>query len=1483
MKSMRAVLSIVGPIESVRRMLALAVALQRKGHAPVVVLSPEYAAIAARVHVPAISLSGLNHAQLSADARQAELPLEALTAAALDISRSLADLCLNADVLIGTSGQPACNLVHQTLSIPYVTVRGPGEWAGHADVNARASLVMDECRRQAGLPLKEGTATTCNSTRLALVAMNRSLLPESKKEPPSAIVGFFHPLHGAAEHVAENHVEVKRFFDAGPPPVVVLLETQEELEAMVPFLHKPILANRYRFVIQHPRPPFSCGFHNETLKGLSGNSSGNDVRGITAGVQHICGTDFVPQSLLHKAALIVHRGGAESSVTAFQAGIPMIVMPRTAEQFAWAELAKSRGVTRHILPYEHVTAERMAAAIQGTLTLPEYAASAAALAAAMEHDDGVAAAVELIEELVSRREHTAASQPLPSRHEEVPALVRCERQPDFPLSFAQQRLWFLDQLAPGNPAYNMPLSLRLRGPLDVEALHRSLTELVKRHESLRTIFVSSTDGPVQKISHVMEVGFQRLDVTSLTNEHREAEALRIACNEAGQPFDLSSGPLFRSKLLKLDAEDHVLLLTAHHIVCDGWSVFILLRDLTEMYEAYVKGTSPRLPDLALQYVDYTVWQRKWLQGPVLEQQLEYWRRQLEGLATLNLPTDHPRTAQIGSRAARVQLHIESAMLLQIKELCRQEKTTLFTALLTAWQVLFAKYSGQPDVAVGTAIANRIRKELERVVGFFVNSLVLRTRLDGDPTLVEALRRAREVALAAYRNQDVPLEKLAQELQPDREAVQTPFFQTMLILENIEDTLFQLHGLQVSAFGPAYDSAAFELTLAFRERQDALSGEILYMPELYDPETIQQMARHWRRVLKEMALRTELKMDELSLLEEAERRQLLVEWNGTASAWPQLCVHELIEKQAALTPGKCALEFEGRTLTYRDLNESANQLGRWLQKSGVRREDKVAILLERRLEILVVILGIWKAGAAYVPLDPGYPAERLVYMLEDSKAGLVISEPQMLERLPHDAAVIDIEKDWGQITKLPRESPAVAVFPMNLAYTIYTSGSTGKPKGVEITHNSVVNFLTAMQINLAPGPQDVYLALTPLSFDIAGLELYLPLCTGGAIKLLSRTDSQDAFRLMQRISEGATLVQATPSTWQMLLDAGWSSTREQKILCGGEALTMELAKRLTRQSGRVWNMYGPTETTIWSLMQSLGPDDTQVLIGRPVANTEVHVLDKNMSLQPVGVAGELYIGGAGLARGYAHRPDLTAERFVPNPFSSSGGDRLYSSGDRVRWRLDGRLEFLGRVDQQVKIRGHRIELGEIESVLDGCPLVRQSVVVCREDHPGGQQLVVYVVAKAGMQASTEELMKFATKRLPPPMVPSVTVWLEQFPLTPSRKVDRKRLPKPQPTEEGPKIPPRNRNEEILCHVWSEVLRRDRIGVTENFFQLGGHSLLAAQVSTRLRSLHQIELPLRVIFDHPTIAGLATWLSEAQNAEEKVPPLMRVSRKIAIKKS
>jgi len=1481
---MRAVLGALGAFEVVSPILALGLALQRRAHEVVLALSPEHTGRAEQLRLPAISVPDFSPLNSATGIGYARSSVESAATVLSEMYRKLIDVCHNADVLVAMPDHPVYRMTHETLSIPYVAMRVVGQQASDNGLDGQLNASMlNEFRKQAGLPLlNDPSIATRSSRHLALLIASRFLLPGPDEECFSKTVGFF-DLEDEIDQcgigqceIDQRDVALEEFFAAGKPPVVVMVQDQEECDAMIPLLHK-LLNQNCRAIFQLPDASW-LGSGATQLQFFSNHRPGKGLPESPCGA--ICFTSFVPRNLLRRAAIILHHGGPGASVSAFRAGVPAIIMPRTAEQFVWAELAKSKGCIRNILPHEHVTADRLSAAIQGTLASPQYGASASTLAAQMESEGGVATAAELIEEFISSLTTASGSGPAMLDYREAPPLARVERGNDFPLSFAQQRLWFLDQLLPGTRDYNMPLSLRLTGTLNVQALCRSLADLVKRHESLRTTFVSSAEGPVQKIAPVLEVELERVDLSGLSHQQGEAEALRLARAEAEQPFDLFRGPLLRTNLLKLDERHHVLLLTVHHIVCDGWSVSILTRELSVMYEAYVNGDPARLLELSVQYVDFTLWQRKWLQGPALETQLEYWRRQLQGVATLDLPTDYPRKADVSYRGARVELQLESGLLLQLRKVCRQEQTTLFAVLLAAFQLLLAKYSGEQDVAVGTAIANRTCKELEGVVGFFVNTLVMRTRLGGNPSLLEALRRTRQVAMEAYRNQDVPFEKLAQELQPARTQGHSPFFQTMLVLENLEKSSFKLHGMEVTSFGPAHDSAKFDLTLALRERQGAMAGEIVYASELYDSETIQRMAGHWRRILEEMVRRPDLKIDELSLLEESERRQLL-QLNCTAREFSRRCVHELIEEQVVRSPDAPALEFEGHTMTYRDLNRFANGLSRYLQAYGVRLEDKVAIFLDRGPEMLVAILAVWKAGAAYVPLDPSYPVERLGYMLEDSRARVMISQQQLSERLDHGTHVIDIARHWGEIKTLGLEEHSSTVYPANLAYMIYTSGSTGRPKGTEISHRALVNFLTAMQRSLDVRPCDVYLAETPLSFDIAGLELYLPLCAGARVKLVNRTESIDAFQLARRISEDATFVQATPATWQMVLDSGWKNTRELKILCGGEALTVELARRLMEQSSQVWNMYGPTETTVWSLMQPLRPDDDRVLIGRPIANTEIYVLDENMLCQPVGIAGELYIAGAGLARGYWRRSDLTAEKFVPDPFSNSGGERMYRTGDRVRWRLGGSLEFLGRIDDQVKVRGHRIELGEIESVLGECPLVRQAAVVCREYQPGEKRVVAYVVAHDGMEPSTPELMKFARKSLLEHMIPSATVWLDELPMTPNRKIDRKSLPKPQPVSESSYTAPRSREEEILQSVWSELLKRERIGVTENFFELGGHSLLAVQLVTRLRALYQVELPLRVIFDCPTIAESAVWLTNAKSADAKSPPLVRVRRKAAVK--
>jgi amino acid adenylation domain-containing protein len=1094
---------------------------------------------------------------------------------------------------------------------------------------------------------------------------------------------------------------------------------------------------------------------------------------------------------------------------------------------------------------------------------------------------------------------------------QAPALVAVERSGELVLSYAQQRLWFLDQLEPGSSAYNIPAAVRLQGALDVEALEQSFAEVSRRHESLRTRFAVLAGVPVQVIDEAGEFRLLVTDLSELEEDEREAEAHRVARAEAQQPFDLAVGPLFRARVLRLGAEDHVLLCTMHHIVSDGWSMGLLIKELTSLYEAFTQGQPSPLAELTIQYADFAQWQRGWLQGEVLERQLNYWKQQLGGApAALELPTDYVRPAVQSFRGAHQPLQLAAELTEALKELSRREGVTLFMTVLAGWQLLLSRYSGQADVVVGTAIAGRNRAETEALIGFFVNTLVLRTDLSGDPSFVGLLGRVREVALGAYAHQDVPFEKLVEELQPERDLSRSPLFQVLLLLQNAPQTATQLRGLELSAVGGAGAGEAttvkYDLTLELTETGGGLVGTLGYNVELFQAETISRMVRHLELLLETVVQQPEQRLSELELVSAGEREQLLVQWNETAAEYAaEQCIHELFEAQVARTPEAMAVVYEGEQVSYRELNERANQLAHYLKSLGVGPEVLVGLCVERSVAMMVGLLGILKAGGAYVPLDPSYPQERLAYMLADAKVPVLLTQEALLPALPPLAVkTFCLDSEWALTEGHSTANPCASATPNNLAYVIYTSGSTGHPKGVQIAQRGVVNLLEAMRHlqrtppwsavtghRFGPTPSvssdrglnsdDVLLAVTTLSFDIAALELFLPLLVGARLVVVSRETAADGAQLRLRLdTSGATVMQATPATWRLLQEAGWTGTAGLKIWCGGEALLPALGQQLRELGTEVWNLYGPTETTIWSSAHEVTEVDAagpSVSIGRPLANTQMYVLDGQLRPVPVGVLGELYIGGDGLARGYLGQAGLTAEKFVPHPFAE-GGERLYRTGDLARYLGTGALEYVGRVDQQVKVRGYRIEVGEIEVALNAHKAVREAVVVARAGADGEKRLVAYVVTE-GVQS--RELQQHLSSRLPGYMVPQAFVQLEALPLTPNGKVDRRALPEPELGRAelgGAYVAARTPSEEVLAGIWATVLRLEQVGVYDNFFALGGHSLLATQVMSRVREAFTVEVPVRALFEHPTVQALAIVIDEAKLSEGglAVPPIVRVSR-------
>ncbi len=1079
---------------------------------------------------------------------------------------------------------------------------------------------------------------------------------------------------------------------------------------------------------------------------------------------------------------------------------------------------------------------------------------------------GLAAAVE-----AARREAAGLA---------APPLVPVPRDLPLACSFSQQRLWFLDQLLPGDPAYNIPVAVRFQGAMDLGALGLALGELVRRHEALRTTFAASRDGqPVQVVAPAPAVAVPPpvVDLRGLPAAVGEAEAFARLIAESVLPFDLGRGPLLRPYLFRLGDEDLLLYFAIHHIVCDGVSISILLRELVTLYGAGARGAgSPLrgLPPLPLQYADFAAWQRDWLQGETLARQVAYWRTQLAGApVVIELPTDRPRPAVQTSHGARRNFRLPAPLVKDLAALGRRERCTLFMTLQGVVNTLLGRYSGQEDVLVGWPIASRNRAELEGVVGFLANLLVLRTDLRGEPAFRQLLARVREAALGAYAHQDLPFEQLVEELRPERHLSHNPIFQVFFVLHQATSGGQGLPGLTVSV--PSIDNRTTrgDLLVSLSEAGDGLVGLMEYNTDLFDAATIERMIGHFANLLEAVLAAPDTAVAALPILGAEERRQIVETWNETAAPYPDRCVHQLFEAQVERSPGAVALIFEGEgeSLTYGELNARANRLARRLRAEGVGPGALVGLCLERSPEMVVALLAVLKAGGAYVPLDPTYPPDRLAFVLEDSGARVLLTQPELRYGLPGEGlAVIEVEPGGGDGDGVENLEPLagpedLASGPEDLAYVIYTSGSTGRPKGVEVRHAGVVNFLTSMARCPGLGADDALLAVTTISFDIAGLELYLPLAVGGRIVLASRDTAADGARLAALLAaSGATVMQATPATWRLLLAAGWTGTPGLEVLCGGEALPLDLAAELLPRVGSLWNVYGPTETTIWSTVEpvltvlaGVGAGGS-VSIGRPLANTTVYLLDRRLQPVPVGVAGELYIGGAGVARGYLGRPELTAGRFVPDPFSASPGARLYRTGDLARQLPDGRIAYLGRTDFQVKVRGFRIELGEIEAALSRHPAVAQAVAAVREDTPGNPQLTAYYVPAEGRAASVGNLRAALREELPDYMIPALFVSLPALPLTPNGKVDRKALPAPEggrPDVGREYVAPAGEVEERLAAIWAEVLRIDRVGARDNFFELGGHSLMATQVLSRVQGTFGVELALRVLFDSPTVAGLA----------------------------
>ena len=1069
----------------------------------------------------------------------------------------------------------------------------------------------------------------------------------------------------------------------------------------------------------------------------------------------------------------------------------------------------------------------------------------------------------------------------------APEIIPVSRDESLPLSYAQERLWFLDQLEPDSAGYNIPGALRISGELNVSILEQSFTHIIERHENLRTVFKTENGKPIQIIK---DPEYFHIPVINLSNEtDKDALAKQLAIAEATAPFNLSQGPLLRAKLIKLSENEHILIINMHHIISDGWSIGILIRELGQVLNSLIKGKQPELQPLPVQYADFSVWQRQWLEAGELERQLSYWKEQLQDSPDLlHLPIDYTRPPVQTYNGSTINFNIPENLTTGINNISRKHGCTTFMTLLSAFNVILHKLTGENDISIGSPIANRNRKEIEGLIGFFVNTLVLRSKINDKLSFVEFLNQVKQTTLLSYEHQDTPFEKLVEAISPERDMSYSPLFQVMMILQNNPAAAIDLGDVKIAPFEIESEIAKFDLTLNLEEADNILHANIEYNTDLFKPDTISRIIKYYLKVLETITENNEINISDIELIDDEEKHKLLVEWNDTKSDYPQdKCIHQLFEEQVEKTPDNIAVIFEDKQLTYRELNEKANQLAHYLRNIGVARNQIVGLCLERSLEMIISLLGILKTGCTYIPLEPEYPEERLTYMLQDSGTKVLITREHLLKKFSEaDLETICLDKDFEKIEKEDSHNLPTNINSDSLAYVMYTSGSTGKPKGVQIEHRAVSNFLWSMSKTPGFNEKDKLLSVTTFCFDISVLELCLPLINGGEVHILRKEDIVDIPRLRKNIETyKPTIMQATPVIWNMLTESGWKNNTNTKILCGGEAFPESLKLSLLNYSQEIWNMFGPTETTIWSMISRV-EKNRSVNIGKPIANTQVYILNNNLKIVPIGVAGELFIGGDGLSRGYLNRPELTAEKFVSHPFDNSpplekgaGGinKRMYRTGDLARWLPDGNIEYLGRIDNQVKIRGFRIECGEIENALLQHENIKESLVVPYKEEGKENILVAYIVLKNTENSiGSSDLREILKNQLPDYMIPSNFVQLDKLPLNSNGKVDRKALPKPDKTLSGSReyVAPKNETEEKLVKIWSEILKIEKIGIHDNFFELGGHSLLATQVISRIRETFNSEIPVRALFESPTIEGLAKSLSQA--VQTIAPDIIPVSR-------
>ncbi len=1053
------------------------------------------------------------------------------------------------------------------------------------------------------------------------------------------------------------------------------------------------------------------------------------------------------------------------------------------------------------------------------------------------------------------RSATTPSKPLES------VINPVARTEDLPLSFAQQRMWFLYQMDRQNPAYNEALTIRLTGRLNIDILEQTINAIIQRHESLRTSFPMVEGKPIQKIAPSLKIKLLVVNLKDIPQEQIDKQIIE----ELQKPFDLTQSPLLRCTLFDLGYENYILVNVFHHIIIDGWSKGILFKELSKFYQALLSNSTVDLPELAIQYADFAVWQRQWLQGEILENQLNYWKKQLTGAPPLlELPTDKPRPATANFRGHSISFQIDSELTEKLKLLSQKSGVTLFMTLLAALNTLLFRYSGQDDILIGTPTANRNRQEIEPLIGFFVNTLVLRNSLEGNPTFSGLLQQARNVVLEAYANQDVPFEQVVDGLEIERSLSYNPLFQVMFALQNAPLNALKLPNLKAQYLAVENQRIKFDLSLFLEEieteKGSYLEGFWEYDGDLFTPERITRMVGHFQTLLKGIVANPQQTIGELPLLTESEKQQLLVEWNQTQTSYPDhYCIHQLFEEQVVKTPDAIAVIDGEKSLTYEQLNQKANQLAYYLQNLGVKTEDLVGICIERSVLMIIGLLGILKAGAAYIPLDPNYPSERLAYMLEDSAVSVLLTQENLVDTLPNYLGTIFcLDQDGKILDHHPQDNLLHPMTSENLAYVIYTSGSTGKPKGVLIQHQSLLNLVSWHQNAFDITTIDRVTQLAGIAFDASVWEIW-PYLTAGACLAIVPPDLLTSPKQLQEwlIAKKITVSFLPTPLAETLIPLDWSPNCLLRLmLTGGDKLNDFPP---TSIPFTLVNNYGPTENTVVTTSVKITPDlltEKAPPIGRPISNTQVYILDQYQQPVPIGIPGELYIGGSGLAKGYLNRPELTDSKFIANPFSQKLSDRLYKTGDLVRYGNDGQIEFVGRIDHQVKIRGFRIELGEIETVLNQHPQVKEAIIIAREDQPGVKRLCAYVIASQNLTVS--QLRLFLQEKLPQYMVPAFFVLLDAFPLTANGKIDRCALPQPTlelEDEAALNLSPGTEKERILAAIWQRVLGLKNISINDNFFELGGDSILAIQIIAQANQAG-LQITPKQLFSHQTIAQLAT---------------------------